>query len=243
MSSSPNKPALKLDWCSHEAARWAVEHWHYSKSMPTPPVARIGAWENERFIGVVLFSRGANNNLGKPYQLSVTEVCELTRVALSSHDTPVSKIVSLAIKMLQKQSSGLRLVVSFADQNHGHVGVIYQAGGWIYSGTANSTPKYITKGGKVLHNRQVSKTGFKPQYGELRRVPLISDCQIVPQLDKHRYLYPLDRAMRKQIEPLRKPYPKRQTCGPSVEGDMPPQAEGVVQSNGAAFNMQIERLA
>ena len=59
MSSSPNKPVLKLDWCSHEAARWAVEHWHYSKSMPTPPVVKIGVWEDERFIGVVLFSRGA----------------------------------------------------------------------------------------------------------------------------------------------------------------------------------------
>ena len=27
---------------------------------------------------------------------------------------------------------------------------------------------------------------------------------------KHKYLFPLDDAMRKQIEPLRKPYPKRE---------------------------------
>lgn len=36
---------------------------------------------------------------------------------------------------------------------------------------------------------------------------------------KLKYLYPLDRAMRKQIAPLAKPYPKRKTCGQSVEGD------------------------
>ena len=31
VSWSQSKPTLKLDWCSHEAAKYAVEHWHYSK--------------------------------------------------------------------------------------------------------------------------------------------------------------------------------------------------------------------
>jgi hypothetical protein len=37
-------------------------------------------------------------------------------------------------------------------------------------------------------------------------------------LGKYRYLMPLDEAMRKQIEPLRKPYPKREkaTIEPSA---------------------------
>lgn len=34
---------------------------------------------------------------------------------------------------------------------------------------------------------------------------------------KHRYLYPLDEEMRKQIEPLRKPYPKQ--CAVSIDSD------------------------
>ena len=86
----------------------------------------------------------------------------------------------------------------------------------------------------MWHGRQVSSTGVKRQYGELRYVPRIEDCTRIPEIGKHRYLYPLDRAMRKQIEPLRKPYPKRETCGPSVEGDTLPQAEGGVRSTGAA---------
>lgn len=214
-----SKVDLKVDWCEHKAAEYSVTHWHYSKSMPTPPVLKIGAWENGKFIGVVLFSRGANNNLGKPYKLSPIEICELTRVALSKHISAVTEIVSKAIKFLVAQSPGIRLIVSFADPNQGHIGTIYQAGNWIYSGMANSTPKYRTRDGKILHQRQVSKTGIKPQYGELRVVPKISDCTVIPQHDKHRYLYPLDRAMRKQIAPLAKPYPKHETCGRSVEGD------------------------
>lgn len=212
MSSS-----LRLDWCSYAAAKYAVEKWHYSGSMPTPPVVKIGVWEDSRFIGVVLFSRGANNNLGKPYGLGYTEVCELTRVALSTHGTPVSRVVAIALKMLKRAAPGVRMVVSFADPNHEHIGTIYQAGGWIYSGKSNSTPKYITSAGQVLHQRQVSKVGIKPQYGQLRRVPRQDECQVIPQLDKHRYLMPLDSAMRAQIEPLRKPYPKR--CATSIDSD------------------------
>lgn len=213
-----SKPKLKLDWCSHEAAKYAVEKWHYSGSMPTPPVVKIGVWEQDVFIGVVLFSRGANNNLGRPYGLGATECAELTRVALNAHTTPVSKIIAIAIKLLRKQSEGLRLIVSFADKNEGHHGGIYQAGGWVYSGESKSTPKYVTREGKVLHQRQVSKTGIKPQYGELRVVPKQSECRVVPQLNKHRYLMPLDDEIRKRIEPLRKPYPKRAT---SIAGDAP----------------------
>ena len=76
---------LVVDWCSYEAAKYAVMHWHYSKTMPTHPIIKIGVWEDGEFVGCVLFSRGANNNLGRPYGLKITEVCELTRVALSQH--------------------------------------------------------------------------------------------------------------------------------------------------------------
>jgi hypothetical protein len=189
--------------------------------MPTPPLVKIGVWEDGRYIGCVLFSRGANNNLGRPYGLSPTEICELSRVALSRHLTPTSRVVALALKFVGRRSPGLRLCVSFADPNEGHTGTLYQAGGWLYAGQSKSTPKYITAGGKVLHQRQVSKVGFKPQYGQLRAVPKTADCVIVAQLDKHRYLMPLDAAMRAQIAPLAQAYPKRPKHPSDAPGDQP----------------------
>jgi hypothetical protein len=212
---------LKVDYCDYKAAMFAVKRWHYSKSMPTPPVVSIGVWENDKYIGCVLFSRGATQDLGTPYGLEMTEVCELTRVALAKHESPVSQIVSEAIKFLKTNSPKLRLIVSFADPNHGHHGGIYQAGNWTYTGDTGPSYKYMDKRGRIWHGRQVSSTGVKRQYGELRLVPRIDDCTRIFERGKYRYLYPLDRKMRKQIEPLRKPYPKREVCGPSVESDMP----------------------
>ena len=41
---------LHLDWCSHKAAKYAVEHWHYSKRMPKSKLVKIGVWENNVFV-------------------------------------------------------------------------------------------------------------------------------------------------------------------------------------------------
>ena len=202
-------PTLKLDWCSHAAAQYAVAHWHYSKSMPTPPVVKIGAWEDDHFIGCVIFSRGANNNLCKCYRVAMTEIAELTRVALRSHETPTSRIVRIAVRLCCRANPGLRLLVSYADPNHGHHGGIYQALGWVYDGDTGTDFAAIDRAGRRWHSRQVSRTGVKRQYGSLRRVPKHAECTLVPLLGKHRYLYPLDAAMRAQILPRARPYQKR----------------------------------
>jgi len=214
---------LKIDWATHEAAKYACENWHYSKSTPVPPLVKIGAWENDKFIGVVMFSRGASSNLLKPYGLDQTQGCELTRVALKNHTTPVSKILSIAIKFLKKENPMLRLIVSFADPKEGHHGGIYQATNWLYTGTSAPTQKYFDKSGREWHSRQVSEKGYNIQQGNIRRTVKPSECRKVFQEGKHRYLLALDEEMKKQIEPLRKPYPKRAS---SVEsGTSPDQGE------------------
>lgn len=204
-----SKPVLKIDWATHKAAKYACEHWHYSKSLPPPPMLYIGVWENEKFIGVVLFSRGASKNLLKPYKLEQVQGCELTRIALMNHFTPVSKIISIAIKFLKINCKRLRLIVSFADPNEGHHGGIYQASNWIYCGVTSDTKEYIGPDKKKWHARMVKNSGETVCYGKRRKVFKPSQCQVIYKKGKHRYLMPLDDTMRKQIEPLRKPYPKR----------------------------------
>lgn len=201
MSSTHEKPELRLDWCSYAAAKYAVEHWHYSRRMPSGKRVAIGVWESGRFIGVVIFSRGASPQLADPYGLTQSEVCELTRVALDRHETPTSRIVALAVRCLRSFCDGLRLVVSFADPNVGHLGTLYQAGNWVFAGRSAAMPYWVTKDGKRLHDRAVTAGG----QGQARK----GECRRVEQAGKLRYLMPLDDAMRVQIEPLRKPYPKR----------------------------------
>ena len=206
------RPDLHLDWCSHEAAKYAVEHWHYSRSMPMPPLVRIGVWESGLFIGSVLFSRGASMNLLKPYGLGTVDGCELTRVALRRHFSPVSRIVSIALGMLKKNNPGLRLVISYADPAQKHLGQIYQAGNWIYTGTSNPDRAWVDrKTGKRYHARLVCEngSGYRRQFGKLARSISSRDMRRIKTPGKHRYLMPLDAEIRARILPLAKPYPKR----------------------------------
>ena len=198
-----SRPELRLDWCSHEAAKYACEKWHYSRRLPMPPIVHVGIWENKEFVGCVLFSRGANYQLASPYGLKMMEVAELVRVAMRKHSTPVSRIIAIAMKFLRKNSPGIRLIVSFADPTEGHHGGIYQAGGWLYAGTTAPGRQYW-QDGRWKHSREVEYGGFG-QGGSKKRDGLTK--RTTP--GKRRYLMPLDDEMRRRIEPLRKPYPKR----------------------------------
>jgi hypothetical protein len=201
-----NKADLKLDWCSHEAAKYACEKWHYSGCIPKSKLAKIGVWECGQFIGAVLFGVGATSDLVKRYGLSHTQGCELVRVALRDHVSPVSRIVSVALRILKRSFPGLRLVVSFADPEQGHVGGIYQAGGWLFCGKSAASDEYIYKG------KRWQGRSFRNSYKGMENHP---DVKIVKGSSKNRYLMPLDAEMKARIEPLRKPYPKRERSADS----------------------------
>lgn len=207
-----DKP-LHIDWASHDAAKYACENWHYSKCLPVGKLVKVGAWEYGKFIGVVLFGRGANHNMLVPFGLNQDEGCELVRIALRKHEQPVSRVVSLAMKYLKKHNPGLRLVLSYADPEQGHYGGIYQAGNWLYTGLSSKAVK-VWYNDKWSHKKTVDDAGI-----DQKNLPK----KIVT--GKHRYLMPLDKAMRAQIQPLAKPYPKRATSIDSDAADIQ-SAEG-----------------
>jgi hypothetical protein len=197
---------LKIDWATHEAAKYACENWHYSKCMPAGKIVKIGVWEENKFIGVVLFSRGACNNLLTPYGLTTIEGCELTRIALNKHKNHVSKILSIAIKYLKKKCEGLKIIVSFADPRQNHHGGIYQATNWIYIGLSQigGTLEYYING-KWTHHRSVGakfgQAGFK--FAQKNNIKTRKPTK------KHIYLMPLTDDIKTKILKLAKPYPKR----------------------------------
>lgn len=181
----------------------ACENWHYSGCMPAGKTVKVGVWEAGKYVGVVIFSYGANNNAAKSFGLTQWEVCELTRVALNVHQTPVSRIIAIALKLLKKQSPGIRVVFSYADKtNQGHHGGIYQANGWTYVGERKTSDKgaYYIIGGKKIHGRSA-----RAKWGSEARFP--AGWQHAPSETKHLYVKALDSEY--QIKQSSQQYPKR----------------------------------
>ena len=202
-----SKADLHIDWATHKAAKYACENWHYSGAIPKSKLVKFGIWEDEKFIGVIIFGSGASPQIGCPYNLKSGEVCELVRIALTAHKSEVSKILSLALKFLKRSNGGLRLIVSYADPLQNHHGGIYQASNWIYSGTTVPCEWFqIVATGKMVHSHSYrrgrrGRATIDKANGVIRSVKLV----------KHKYLMPLDKAMKDQVQSLSKPYPKRAT--------------------------------
>ena len=208
--------SLRIDWATHEAAKYACMNWHYSKRIPVNKLVKLGVWENDNFIGVVIFGTGANRNLFKPYGIGSLEGCELVRIALSEHQAPVSKIIKIALKFLKKSNPGLKLVVSYADPLQCHHGGVYQAGGWIYAGRSQPQSDVIING-RPVHKRVASM-----KFGTIKGL------KKTPPKWKHTYLMPLDNEIRAKLSALSKPYPKRASSKDSV-------ATGVQSVEGGAI--------
>lgn len=209
-------PELKLDWCSYEAAKYAVMHWNYSRSMPTPPLANVGVWERKMFIGALIFGRGNAPNLKIQYDLKTTEIAELVRVALCEHKSKTSHILSVGIKLFRKFNIGIRLLVAYSDCDQGHYGTLYQAGNWCYVGWTKGSDRYQDRTGRMWHSRMLSNTGKKKVYGKYRKVLKPNQLKRIKTKGRHKYLYALDTEIAKRIETMRQPYPKRVTSKDSV---------------------------
>lgn len=202
-------PTLKLDWCSHEAAKHAVGRWHYSRTMPASKLVRVGVWEDGRFRGAILYGVGANRHLARPFGLEITQACELVRVALApGRAHPTSKCLAVSLRMLRRQSPGLKIVVSYADTKEGHLGTIYQATNWLYLGA--STQPYLRVKGKIEHPRSLyDRYGPRGQSVPWLRQHVDPRAERVAMPAKLKYVWPFDPALRARLESVSQPYPKR----------------------------------
>jgi len=245
--------------CSAKAARYAVEHWHYSETMPIGKLARYGVWEHDRFIGAVVYGRGASANLYRFFDLDAqTQIAELVRVALTRHEAPVTQIVAETLRRLKDDSPGLRVVASYSDPNEGHLGRIYQAA---YLGTTAPDQQFYIGGawkyrrdwrgagfrpddGKAgwVHNRKVMGAPWGRSYGPdepLDHLGLQVSRSGLPTRripGKFRYAYPLDRKMRRWLKERAQPYPNEDDLAAQVSEARrrPTRPEGEVRSLGAA---------
>lgn len=217
---------LKLDFCSHEAAKHSIFRWHYSRQLPKSKLVKIGVWEDDKFRGAIIYGLGANRHIARPFGLQTTEVAELVRVALApGRAHPTSQCVAISLKLLRRQSPGLKLVVSYADSGQGHRGVIYQAGGWIFLG--GSEQSYIKVLGKVEHPRSLyDRYGRKGQSIPWLRQNVDPRAERVPMPPKWKYVYAFDKTLRQKLAPLAQPYPR----GRSETSDTP----GVQPGEGGA---------
>ena len=204
--NAASPPRLTLGPIAAAPARYACENWHYLGVMPVGRTFRVGVWEDELFIGTVIFNRGNNRHIGQPYNLPQNEIIQLARVPLREHRTPVSRILRIALKILSRHNPGLRLVISYVFLGAGHTGGIYKASNWAFMGEVESMPE-MRIGGRSMPTRTVSVT-----YGTFSlpwiRANVDPAAEIIRLPPKHVYAKALDPSLQAMLDARKLPYPE-----------------------------------
>jgi hypothetical protein len=134
-----------------------------------------------------------------------TIVIELNRLVLKNNkQNEGSYLISKSLKMLPKPS----VVVSYADSEQNHVGYVYQATNWIYTGLSDKRTEWRLHGSN-LHSKTLSE-----QYTLAERQNN-AQFYVTERPQKHRYVYFLGskserKNLRKQLKYPIQPYPKTQ---------------------------------
>ena len=165
-----------------ETYQWLLEK-HYAKRIPQIMHA-FGLYVDNTLKGVVTYGIPASPALcmgicGKEYS---DKVLELNRLCLLENNKNESSfLVSNSIKLLPKPT----IVVSYADTSQGHVGYVYQATNFVYTGLSAQRVDWTIKGMEHKHSKTISDgmtlESIKEKYGD--------DFYYTERSRKHRYIF------------------------------------------------------
>lgn len=163
---------MKVDRLDPRIANTIVAERHYLKRRTTVSFA-FGLFADNEIKGVVTFGTPPSRHLQKsacPEDPSL--VIELNRlwVCDSLPRNTESWFVSRAIKLLPP-----RIIVSYADTSHGHLGYVYRALNFYYAGWTDmerKTPRfdYVVDG---KHSRDAFRSNEPAFTGRVRRKPKV----------------------------------------------------------------------
>lgn len=208
------KPSIKLQCTvktikAEETYEWLLKK-HYAKRIPSISYA-FGLYVNDILEGVCTFGLPPNPNLcvgvcGEEFR---HKVVELNRLCINENmeNNVASFFVAKCLKMIEPP----KIIISYADTSMHHIGYIYQATNFIYTGLSakRTDPDHGTNN---MHNRH-SFVGGLPQKERPR---------------KHRYVYFIGNkkqrkemlgALNYKIEPYPKGANQRYECSytPNVQ--------------------------
>ena len=204
-----NNEGLKVCQIDFENALPFILKIHYARRVPSISYA-FGLFLGIDLIGVCTFGSPASYTLckglaGEKNHLNVLELNRLVILPEYNGKNYASYLVSHALKELPNRT----FVVSYADSAWGHIGYVYQATNWLYTGKTTERTDIATNG----HQRHYVKGTTERQF----------------RSSKYRYVYlcgtkKQKRQMLKELKyPIIKEYPKGDTVHYDTKNPIQPK--------------------
>ncbi|EEF1427350.1 hypothetical protein C9T98_22225 [Salmonella enterica subsp. enterica serovar Enteritidis] len=179
-----------------------VEKYHYSHNINGLKISQCYALnDGDVLVGAIIFGQ-LTTTAWRKYGKSESDVVELRRMVVSD-SCPVNTntwFMARALKHLKKHTE-FKVCVSYADPEHGHVGIVYQAANWTYAGRTAPDIVLETPEGKRYHSRALRtkyKGELKPFAKRLCALKEAGELKEVRVQGKYVYLYALKGKLQKQ---------------------------------------------
>lgn len=161
---------------------------HYAKRWPSISYA-YGAFDGDRLLGVVTYGTPPSAPLKKGIAGDELKesVLELNRLCLYGNEKNLaSMLIAKSLNLLPKN----KIIISFADTQQDHKGIVYQASNFTYHGLSAKRTDWKVKGKEHLHGQTIADEfrGIKNR-AQAMRDKYGDDFYLAARPRKHRYIY------------------------------------------------------
>jgi hypothetical protein len=192
---------------SKQVAEQFVLNKHYSRRASIF-WAGFGLEEDGQITGVAVYGQPSPPIQKHAFKDREFRLYELARVVVQSKTKNASSfLVANSLKLLEPKPCA---VISYADMEQNHCGIIYQATNWLYTGATKSHDKAYIVDGKRTHPMTLRDKGIT----DPTRWAKENGIEMVKPMDKHRYFqFVGDKRQRRFMQeklnyPVLKSYPK-----------------------------------
>jgi hypothetical protein len=186
--NTAKKPIVVTQIPAKEAEPWLVLR-HYAKRL-CPISYAFGAFRDGELIGVVTYGTPASS----PLRVGICgddwadNVLELNRLCCENSPNTASLLVGRSLRLIPKPS----VVVSYADTEQGHIGYVYQATNFYYTGLSAKRTDWKVKGKEHLHGATIAdESRGQENRAEWMRQKYGDDFYLEDRPRKHRYIFPV----------------------------------------------------
>lgn len=171
---------MKIVQISKSIADKFVIEKHYSRRAPIF-WAGFGLVENGLITGVAVYGQPSPPIQKHAFKERNFRLYELVRLVVQSKTKNASSfLVGNSLKMLEPKPCA---VISYADMEQNHCGIIYQATNWIYTGATKSHDKTYIIDGKRVHPMSLRDKGITNPTAWAKE----NGIEMIHPAEKHRY--------------------------------------------------------
>ena len=206
-----NSSRISMEKVPFNLAKEIIIKNHYSKTFPSAEIC-LGFYIDGKLNTIIVYGKSATSKMTDSLPGKYLELVRLFSFDWAGKNME-SYCISQSIKYIKEHHPDIKVLVSFADPEQDHNGIVYQATTWLYCGTSQPDEWYIVDGKKIHPRSMVAKFGTRSE-SKLRNLGIDFERNFLH--GNHRYIYILGSTkseknfLKRNLQYNVLPYPKKE---------------------------------